>query len=192
MEKKQIDIDLIVMGGSSGSLDVILNIFTLLDEGLTIPIIIVVHRNKNADANLVKVLSAKTNLIVKEADEKEFIKSGNIYLAPPDYHLLIENDKSLSLDISAKVQYSRPSIDVTFQSASNVYKSKLLGIILSGANSDGAAGLATIKKNGGRIIIQDPATAQIPYMPQQAIAQTKADDTFTVKAMAFYINDLVK
>ena len=190
MEKKQIE--LIVIGGSSGSLDAILNIFTLLNIGFTLPIIIIMHRNNNIDTNLVRVLSTKTHLLVKEADEKEIIRSGIIYLAPPDYHLLIEKDKSLSLDNSEKVQYSRPSIDVTFQSAADIYKNKLLGIILSGANSDGAAGVATIKKNGGKVIIQDPITAQIPYMPQQAIARTKADKILSIHEIAGYLNNLIK
>lgn len=192
MEKEQVKIELIVIGGSSGSLDVLLTIFALLNRSFTIPIIIVLHRNKNADTNLIKVLSTKINLKVKEADEKEPIRPGNIYLAPPDYHLLIEKDRTLSLDISEKVQYSRPSIDVTFQSAADVYKSKLLGIILSGANSDGAAGLASIKKNGGSVIVQDPATAQIPYMPQQAIVQTKVDEILSTNEIAQYINSLLK
>ena len=190
MEKKQIE--LIVIGGSSGSLDAIFNIFSLLEIGLTIPIIIVMHRNNNVDTNLVKVLSAKTYLLVKEADEKEILKSGTIYLAPPDYHLLIEKDKSLSLDNSEKVQFRRPSIDVTFQSAAYVYKNNLLGIILSGANSDGAAGLASINKNGGQVIVQNPATAQIPYMPQQAITQTSVDKIYSLTEIANYINNLMK
>lgn len=192
MEKDQIDIELIAIGGSSGSLDVILNILTLLDTHFTIPIIIILHRNKNIDTHLVKVISTKTNLKVNEADEKELIKPGNIYLAPPDYHLLIEKDRTLSLDISEKVQYSRPSIDVTFQSAAEVYKNKLLGIILSGANSDGTAGIASIKKNGGLVLAQDPATAQISYMPQQAIAQTTMDGIFSIRAIARYVNGLIK
>ena len=190
MEKKQIE--LIVIGGSSGSLDAIFNIFSLLDNGFTIPIIIITHRNSNIDTNLVKVLSTKTYLLVKEADEKDILKQGTIYLAPPDYHLLIEKDKSLSLDNSEKVQFSRPSIDVTFQSAADIFKDKLLGIILSGANSDGAAGVAAIKKNGGLVIVQDPASAQIPYMPQQAIAHTKVDQIISLYEIAGYINNLMK
>ena len=190
MEKEQIK--LVVIGGSSGSLDAIFTIFTLLDISFTIPIIIVMHRSNNINTNLVKVLSAKTHLLVKEADEKEILKSGIVYLAPPDYHLLIEKDKSLSLDNSEKVQYSRPSIDVTFQSAADVFKKNLLGIILSGANSDGASGVASIKKNEGRVIVQDPASAQIPYMPQQAIAQTRADKIITLNEIAIYLNNLQK
>ena len=190
MEKKQIE--LIVIGGSSGSLDAIFNILTLLDNDFNIPIIFVMHRNNNIDTNLVKVLSSKTSLLVKEADEKDIIKPGIIYLASPDYHLLIEKDKSLSLDSSEKVQYSRPSIDVTFQSAADIYKSKLLGIILSGANSDGAEGVSSIKRNGGRVIVQDPATAQIPYMPQQAIAITKVDEIFSLSKISGYMNNLMK
>ena len=105
---------------------------------------------------------------------------------------MIEKDKSLSLDNSEKVQFSRPSIDVTFQSAADSFKDKLLGIILSGANSDGADGVAAIKKNGGQVIVQDPATAQIPYMPQQAIAQTNVDQIISFDEIADYINSLIK
>ena len=112
---------------------------------------------------------------IKEAEEKENIQSGTIYFAPPNYHLLIEEDRSISLSNEEKVNYSRPSIDVLFESASDVYKSELIGIILTGANDDGAKGISCIESNGGLTIAQDPATAKYPIMPRSAIDTESVD-----------------
>ena len=181
---------LIVMGGSSGSLDAFFVILGMLNKDFNIPIIFVLHRNSDVNESLAGLLSIKTNLIVKEADEKELISKGHVYLAPPDYHLLIEKDGSLSLDASAKIKYSRPSIDVTFHSAADVYKEKLTGIILSGANADGAEGIAYIKQHGGIAIVQAPGQALFAFMPQQAIAQTKVDGIFSANEIAIFLNGL--
>ena len=181
---------LIVMGGSSGSLEVFFVILGMLNKDFNIPIIFVLHRNSDVNESLVGILSIKTNLIVKEADEKELISKGHVYLAPPDYHLLIEKDGSLSLDASAKIKYSRPSIDVTFYSAADAYKEKLTGIILSGASADGAEGIAYIKQHGGIAIVQAPEQALFAFMPQQAIAQTKVDGIFSASEIAIFLNNL--
>ena len=181
---------LIVMGGSSGSLDAFFVILGMLNKDFNIPIVIVLHRNSDVNESLVELLSIKTNLIVKEADEKELISKGHVYLAPPDYHLLIEKDGSLSLDASAKIKYSRPSIDVTFYSAADAFKEKLTGIILSGASADGAEGIAYIKQHGGIAIVQAPGQALFAFMPQQAIAQTTVDGIFSTSEIAVYLNNL--
>ena len=183
---------LIVIGGSSGSLEALMNIFSLLDANFDIPLIIVLHRNNNANTSLTQLLTVKTNLTVKEADEKESINPGYVYLAPPDYHLLIEQDGSFSLDDSEKINYSRPSIDVTFQSAASIYKEGLVAILLSGANADGAGGLTYVKKMGGIAIIQDPDEALFSYMPLQAIAQTTPDAILPATAIAACLNQLNK
>ena len=188
----KISTKLIVIGGSSGSLDALLNIFASLDKAFDIAIIIVMHRNSDPNTSLVELLSAKTNLSVKEADEKEMILPGYIYVAPPDYHLLIEKDKSLSLDDSEKVKYSRPSIDVTFQSAADAYKNNLVAVLLSGANADGSEGIAYIKTLGGKAVIQNPAEALFAYMPQKAISQTKVDGVFNATEIGNYLNRLNK
>ena len=185
-----ISTSLIVIGGSSGSLDALMHIFNTLDIIFDIPLIIVMHRNSDANESLAALLGVKTKLKVKEADEKEIIVPGYVYLAPPDYHLLIEKDGSLSLDYSEKVLYSRPSIDVTFQSAAEAYKEKLVAILLSGANADGAMGIAQVKKAGGTTIAQDPDEALFGYMPLQSIAQNNIDKILNSSAIGRFLNTL--
>src|SRR5690606_14924914 len=124
----------------------------------------------------------------KEAEDKEKIKPGTIYVAPADYHLFLESDHSFSLDISEKVNFSRPCIDLTFSTGSDAYKEKAVGILLSGANSDGVRGFESIKKRGGYTIVQDPATAQVSYMPAQAIVKKVVDLVATPSEIALAIN----
>jgi two-component system chemotaxis response regulator CheB len=183
-------IQLIVIGGSAGSLEVILKLIPALHAYLPVAIIIVTHRKANNDELLVDLLSARTTWPVKEAEEKEPIEANTIYIAPADYHLLLEKDRSFSLDVSEKVNYSRPSIDTTFESAAEVYGSSLLGILLSGANADGVEGMKRIKSLGGSCLVQDPDTADVDYMPRQAVQQVKVDKILPAAAMADYINSL--
>ena len=182
--------DTIVIGGSAGSLEVLLKILPFLKEKINFTIIIVLHRKPGADAILTELLTVRTIIPVREAEEKEVIKKGVIYLAPSDYHLLIEKAGTFSLDHSEKINYSRPSIDVTFESAAEVYKDKVVGILLSGANADGVAGLKRIKKMGGRVLIQDPDTAKVPYMPGQAKLYVNYDAILDQDKMAAWINNL--
>jgi two-component system chemotaxis response regulator CheB len=133
-------------------------------------------------------LSGRTGLQVKEVDEKEELKAGFIYIAPSDYHLLIERDRTFSLDYSEKINYSRPSIDVTFQTAAEVYKNKLACLLLSGSNSDGVKGLKNVKEWGGMAVIQDPKTAQVAYMPGQAQLNVQIDTVLKPEDMGEFIN----
>ena len=181
---------IVVIGGSAGSLDVLLKVLPLLKTGIDFAIIIVVHRKQGMDSLLTDLLAHKTSLKVKEADEKEKILNGTIYIAPTDYHLLIENDYTFSLDYSEKVNYSRPAIDVTFQSAAQVYEEGATCLLLSGSNADGVNGLIATKKNGGIIWAQDPETAQVTYMPEQAILRAKVNAVLKPEEMAGYINSL--
>jgi len=181
---------LIVIGGSSGSLDALLVILPLLKKDLAIPVVIVLHRNNNADNGLAELLSVKTTLWVKEADEKDVLLPGWIYLAPPDYHLLLEEDGTISLDVSEKVNYCRPSIDVTFDSAAVAYKQHCTAILLSGANADGAAAMQAVKEYGGKNIVQDPNEALVSYMPEQAIMRSVADEILKATEIAAAINAL--
>lgn len=170
MEKKQVTPGgLIIIGGSSGSLEALFCLLPELTTTPTRPIVLILHRHSTASLSLAELLNAKTSLHVKEADEKELLENGCIYLAPADYHLLFEEDGTISLDVSEKVHFCRPSIDVSFTSASIVYKERLIAILLSGANADGAAGMQSVKACGGFNIVQDPAEAQVAYMPEQAI-----------------------
>ncbi|WP_214227309.1 chemotaxis protein CheB [Pedobacter sp. B4-66] len=177
-----------IIGGSAGSLDVLLKILPLINAAIKFPIVIVIHRKHGTDSLLPDLLSSRTKLKVKEVDEKEPISAGTIYIAPSDYHLLIEQDRTFSLDYSEKINYSRPAIDVTFQTAAEVYKEKLACLLLSGSNSDGVNGLKSVKLWGGTALIQDPKTAQVAYMPAQAQANVKIDSVLSIEDIAEFIN----
>ncbi len=180
----------LVIGGSAGSLDVLLNVLPYIHPGIGFPIIIVVHRKQGSDFLLIDLLKGKTSLQVKEIEEKEPALAGFIYIAPSDYHLLIEKEHTFSLDYSEKVNYSRPSIDVTFQSAAEVYGKKLACLLLSGSNADGVNGLKVVKFYGGEALVQDPATASVSYMPASAIAQLPVDHVLKIEEIATYINSI--
>ncbi len=169
MEKDDVKPEVIVIGGSAGSLDAILRIIEALPATLRIPVIIIVHRKNSYESILVDLIMAKTKLSVKEVEDKDIIVPGTIYIAPADYHLLVEDDDVFSLDSSEKVHYSRPSIDITLESVADVYGSAVIAVLLSGANADGASGLEAVYNAGGLTIVQDPATANIDYMPRNAI-----------------------
>lgn len=163
------DCEAVVMGVSAGGLYALSVILERLPADYPVPIIIVQHRSRDERTLLEEVLQVKCKIRIKQADEKEQIKNKIVYFAPPDYHLLIERDKTFSLSCEPPVNYSRPSIDVLFETACSVYKETLVAIILTGANSDGAVGIQKIKKSGGVTIAQKPATAAFPFMPQAAI-----------------------
>jgi len=165
----------IVIGVSSGGMNALKFIFSVLPADFCIPIIIVQHVSSRSDAEWIKLLNDKSNLTIKEADEKEKIETGNVYVAPANYHLLIENDKTFSLTIDEYVNFARPSIDVLFESAADAYKNKLIGIVLTGSNNDGTKGIKRVKEFGGLAIIQDPETAESPTMPASAIVAVQPD-----------------
>lgn len=157
------------MGASAGGLYALSSILKQLPPDYPIPVVVVQHRSKDQRDLFEDVLQSKCKIKIKQADEKEKIKGGYVYIAPPDYHLLIENDMTFSLSSDELVLYSRPSINVLFESAAIVYQDKLAGIILTGANNDGASGISMIKKYGGLTIAQAPAEAQFPFMPDASI-----------------------
>lgn len=183
-------IQLIVIGGSAGSLEVVLKLVPALPARLSAAIVIVTHRKASSEDILVELLQAKSGWPVKEAEEKEPIRPNTIYIAPSDYHLLLEKDHTFSLDVSEKVNYSRPSIDATFESAAEVYGPALLAILLSGANADGVEGMKRVKALGGRCAVQDPATADVDYMPRQAMEQVAIDAIVPATGFAGYIKGL--
>ncbi|HEX8378277.1 MAG TPA: chemotaxis protein CheB [Pedobacter sp.] len=183
-------IKLLVIGGSAGSIEVIIKILEKLNNNLAIAILIIIHRKKTSDASLTQLFNNRSTILVTEADEKEPIVPGRIYLAPADYHLLIENDYTISLDTSEKVQFSRPSIDVTFESAADVYGESLAALLLSGANSDGAQGLLTIANSGGITIVQNPASAEVDFMPKAAIFKTVVDYIIETNDLPGLVNDM--
>lgn len=162
--------DAIVIGASAGGLYVMIRILQDLPAGYTVPMIVVQHRSKDERGLLEEVLQQKCKIGIKQADEKELIQPGTVYFAPPDYHLLVERNGTFSLSFDAPVNYSRPSIDVLFETAADVFKDGLLGIILTGANKDGAYGIKKISLAGGITIAQQPETADYPDMPRAAIS----------------------
>jgi two-component system chemotaxis response regulator CheB len=159
---------IIMIGGSAGSLEVIMQVLPVLPEQMQATVVIILHR-KNDDSLLTKILAGKTSLPVIEAEDKSPILPGTVYVAPADYHLLVEKNRTFSLDYSEKINYSRPSIDVTFETAAEAYGSGLAAFLLSGANADGAEGLRVVKKEGGLSVAQDTTEASVEFMPASAI-----------------------
>ncbi len=182
--------EILLIGGSAGSLEVIIRTLPMIRTDISFAIIIILHRKSYSDNTLVQLLRSKTQIPVKECDEKELILAGNIYVAPPDYHLLIEQDHTFSLDFSEKINYSRPSIDVTFQSAAETYRENVVALLLSGANADGVEGLELIRLTGGKVVVQDPETAEVSYMPQKALDKLVPDQILKIEEVAGFINSL--
>ncbi len=183
-------VELLLIGGSAGSLKVLLALLPCLRLDLGFPIVIVLHRKADPDSILDVLLRNHTKLAVLEAEDKMELQKGTVYLAPPDYHLLFESRYLVSLDCSEKLNYSRPSIDVSFQSAALACKDKLVTILLSGANADGVEGLRYVKSEDGLVFVQDPDTAEVAYMPKQAILHTKVDAVLKPEDFADVINSL--
>lgn len=183
-------IKVLVIGGSAGSIEVILNLLSGLRSDLHFSIIIVLHRKSSSDHALIDLFNSRCILEVLEANEKEKILAGHIYVAPANYHLLIESDFTFSLDASEKIEYSRPSIDVTFQSAADVYGSSMAALLLSGANSDGSEGIASVSKAGGLTLVQNPANAEVASMPKAAISKTSVDYILDSKDIPDFVNSI--
>lgn len=192
MRKKQQQFAAIVMGSSAGGIKALSTVLESLPQNFPLPIIIVQHLHPNSNGYLVHILSAKCALRVKQAEEKEYIIDGVVYLAPPNYHLLIEEDRTFSLSLEERVNFSRPSIDVLFESAVYAYRHQLIGVILTGANSDGSSGLKKIKQVGGYAIVQDPDTAEAEAMPRSAIMATQVDKILPLDNIGSHLLHLVE
>lgn len=181
---------LVIIGGSAGSIDVLIRILPRLQLELPFAIVIVLHRKSSSDSFLGELFGSRTLMPVTEIEDKNEIEPGHIYIAPPDYHLLFEINGAFCLDDSEKVNYSRPSIDVAFESAADVYKGSLAAILLSGANSDGSNGLGAVKSNGGITAVQQPDNAEVSFMPQQAILNAPVDYILETDHIPDFINRL--
>ncbi|WP_185145174.1 chemotaxis protein CheB [Chryseobacterium sp. 3008163] len=182
--------ELIVIGGSAGSLQVIMEMIKKLDENMNFPIVLVVHRKAYSTSILPTLLQQFTSMKVIEIEDKTELQKNEIYIVPADYHLLFESKNTVSLDSSEKMNYSRPSIDVTFKSAAETFGESVIGVLLSGASADGVEGLKYIKKNKGKVWIQNPETAEVDYMPKQAVEKINYDLLFESKDLAELINQL--
>ncbi|MDI7204593.1 chemotaxis protein CheB [Leptospira santarosai] len=171
----------IVMGVSAGGMNAMKAILPSLPSEYGIPLILVQHIGPRSDGTWFRILGDLCDIRIKEAEEKEKIEPGTVYVAPPNYHLLIERDKTVSLSVTERVNFSRPSIDVLFESASDAYGDRLIGIVLTGANSDGAKGLKKIKENGGLAIVQDPLCSEASLMPESAIRAGPVDHILSLE-----------
>lgn len=180
----------LVIGGSAGSLEALLQFLPKLKMDIPFSIVIVLHRKNAGESMLTDLLQSRTELPVREIEDKEKMIPSFIYVAPANYHVLIEKDDSFSLDVSEKINYSRPSIDVSFETAADVYGPAAAALLLSGANADGTEGLKRIQEKGGRVLIQQPSSAEVAYMPQQALKEINADAVLSTEKIAEYINAL--
>ena len=180
----------IVIGSSAGGMEALRKILSVLPKNFSFPIIIVQHISPSSDNYITEYLDKLCKLKVKEADEKEKIQVGKVYFAPPNFHLLVEKDKTLSLSTDSRVNFARPSIDILFETAAWTFGSSLIGIVLTGANFDGSNGLKIIKDFGGLTIVQDPKTAHSAIMPEYAIAATKVDHILPIDRIGEFLADL--
>ena len=165
----------VVIGASAGGLEALKVMLPALPASFPLPIAIVQHRDGSSDGFLAEYLNRMSRVMVSEPEDKEPLCAGHVYIAPGGYHLLIESDLCFSLSVDGRVNYSCPSIDVLFESAADVFAESLIGIVLTGANVDGAQGLKAIKAHGGLAIVQDPKTAQAAAMPRAALEATDVD-----------------
>jgi two-component system, chemotaxis family, protein-glutamate methylesterase/glutaminase len=158
----------VVMGGSAGGVEALRVLLPALPGGSGVPALVVIHVSADA-RNVWALLFERSAAVVREAEDKDVALPGNVYIAPPNYHLLVDGAGCLSLSVDARVRFARPSIDVLFESAAWAFRERLLGIVLSGANDDGASGLAAIARAGGHTWVQTPDTASAPLMPRCAL-----------------------
>ncbi len=179
-----LDIDAIVIGASAGGVEPLGVLLEGLPAGFLPSLLVVLHVPADRPSLLAGLFGARCQLPVREAMDKEKVERGTVYFAPPDYHLLVESGRTLALSRDAPVQFSRPSIDVLFESAAQAYGPAVLGLVLSGANNDGAAGLQAIRAAGGRAWVQEPTDAIAGAMPAAAIARAGADLVLPIRDLA--------
>jgi two-component system chemotaxis response regulator CheB len=180
---------IIVIGGSKGGIRALQSILALLPAAFPLPVAVVLHRMPMAGDRLAALLQESSLLPVREPEDKEKIETGRVYIAPADYHLLVEKG-AFVLSVDEPVCYSRPSIDVLFESAADAYGAGVLAALLTGANEDGARGMAAVKRGGGETLVQDPETAEAPEMPRAAIAAGAADRVLSLEEIGPYIVSL--
>ncbi|MEJ1240363.1 chemotaxis protein CheB [Chryseolinea sp. T2] len=182
----------VVIGGSAGSFQGVVKILSQLPKGFPLPIIMALHRLKHVRNGFVEALSIKSVVQVTEPNDKEAIKKGSVYLAPANYHMSVELGNNFALSTEEMVNNSRPAIDITLSSCAFVYKEKLLGILLSGANKDGAIGMKHIHERGGTTIVQEPSECMIDTMPKAALAVTQIDHVLRIDEIVEVLKELDK
>ena len=177
----------LIIGGSAGSLHVLMDILPNIPAVHSFAFVIVLHRKHSDDSNLEDLIKIKSSTPLKLIEDKMDFESGYMYVAPSNYHLLFEKNGTLALDSSEKVNYSKPSIDVSFEAAAEIFGSNVIGILLSGSNTDGTAGLLAIQKAGGTVVVQNPTSADMPFMPNNAIKNMTPDYILTPEEILKFI-----
>lgn len=184
-------VELMAIGCSLGGMRALEVVLGALPGDFAVPIAIVQHRHRASNEGLPSYLRKRTELKVVDADDKQLLEPGHVYLAPANYHLLVERGE-LSLSVDEAVSYSRPSIDVMFESAADSYRDSLVGVVLTGSNADGAKGALRIKQQGGFVVVEDPATAEAPQMPQAAIDSTRVDRILPLERIGPFLVELCR
>lgn len=180
----------VVVGASAGGVEALLTVFGQLPPAFELPVVVVLHLPERRPSELPVVLEHRLRRPVREARDKAPVERGLIYVAGPSYHLSIERDRSFSLSLEPRVHFSRPSIDLLFDSAADAYGPALTGVLMTGASEDGARGLAAICDAGGRTVVQDPADAKIATMPEAALALFRPDHILTLHGIGKLLADL--
>lgn len=180
----------VAIGVSAGGMEALSLVLPFLPERYGLAVMIAQHVHPQSDCYFVRYFKDRCRLEVKTADEKEAVEPGKIYLAPPNYHLLVEADRTFSLSVDPPVNYARPSIDVLFETAAEAFGPELCGVILTGANTDGSNGLAAVRKNGGLTVVQDPETAEVPAMPRAALKATAVDHVLPLESIGPFLSSL--
>jgi two-component system chemotaxis response regulator CheB len=183
-------LDCVVIGGSAGAVEILGLVASRLTSRFAPAMVVVIHMAQDARPILPAILSSAARPPMKVAEDKEPIAPGTVYFAPPGYHLLVEAEHTFALSVDAPEHFSRPSIDVLFESAADAYKARVAGVILSGANSDGAAGLRAIADAGGPTLVQKPDTAASPKMPQAALSACPDSTVLDGPALAKWLASL--
>jgi len=176
--------ELVVIGGSSGGLEAALLLLQKLSPSYQIPTLLVLHQRANRVSGVPHLLASHTHLSVQEPDDKQVIRSGTLYIAPPNYHMLVEKEKILSLSSDDPVNFCRPAIDVTLETAALAYGPGVVACVLSGANQDGAKGAALVKQRGGKVFVQNLEEASVATMPAAVVRATAVDGQLTIVEMA--------
>lgn len=183
--------DAVVIGASAGGVEALSVLLPALPAGLVATVFVVLHLPRDRPSALVEVFQRRCALPVRGAEDKEWAQPGTVYFAPPDYHLLVDHGPQIALSVDDPVHFCRPSIDVLFESAADVYRKRLLGIILTGSNRDGTSGLEAVYRAGGTAIVQHPQSAQMPVMPASALLRNPAVQVMSLAQIAGYLGSLV-
>jgi two-component system, chemotaxis family, protein-glutamate methylesterase/glutaminase len=184
-------VEAVVIGASAGGVEALSEILPALPATFRPALLIVLHLPRERPSLLVEIYEKRCALPVREAEDKEPVEPGTVYFAPPDYHMLVEKSRQIALSTDEPVHYSRPSVDVLFESAADVYGERLLGIILTGANEDGAAGLHAIHRAGGVTVVQQPDSAKVPLMVVSALQRNPADFVLSLPEIGQLLKGLV-